>query len=165
VGRIVGGLVAASVLGCLSATVLTGPRVIYAMSKDGLLPSFLGGVHERYATPAQAIWFHGLWACFLAVTGTFDRLLDYVTVPSVFFSAVNVIGLFVLRSRGRQDPDAQPYSMVGYPWLPALFVLCMAGIVINTAWKMPQDSLWGLILVAMGVPIYFLWTRLVRREA
>lgn len=159
VGRVIGGMVAASVLGCLSATVLTGPRVIYAMAKDGLLPSFLGGVHERHATPAQAIWFHAVWACLLAVTGTFDRLLDYVTVPSVFFSAINVIGLFVLRSRGRQDPGTEPYRMFGYPWLPALFVLGMLGIVADTAWKTPGDSLWGLAIVALGVPIYFVWTR------
>jgi APA family basic amino acid/polyamine antiporter len=165
VGQIIGGLVAASVLGCLSATVLTGPRVIYAMAKDGLLPSVLGGVHERFSTPAAAIWFHGLWACLLAVTGTFDQLLDYVTVPSVFFNAVNVVGLFVLRSRGQQDPGARPYRMFGYPWLPALFVLGMSGIVVNTAWRTPQDSLWGLVIVALGVPVYFLWTRVLKKTA
>lgn len=159
IGKFIGGLVAVSVLGCLSATILTAPRVIYAMAKDGDLPAFAGKVHPHFFTPANAIWLHAGWACLLLLTGTFDRLLDYVTVPSVLFAAVNVIGLFVVRSKNRSDKGAEVYRMHGYPVVPALFVLIMLWIVGNTAIRTPQDSLWGLAIVALGIPVYFVWRR------
>ncbi len=157
VGAVAGGLVALSVLGCLSATILTGPRVLYAMAKDKLFPAFAGDVHERFFTPARAIVFQAIWASVLLVSGTFDQLLDYVTVPSVFFLALNVVALFVLRRRGQQDPGVSVYRMVGYPVLPALFVVGMLGIVVNTVVRTPGDSVWGLGIVALGVPTYFVW--------
>ncbi len=162
VAKYVGGLVAISVLGCLSATILTGPRVIYAMAKDRLLPGFLGSVNSTFHTPAKAIWFHGIWACVLLISGTFDQLLDYVTVPAVFFAAINVAGLFILRKKNRADTGAAPYLTLGYPVIPALFVIGMLGIVINTAINDPLNSLWGLGMVVLGVPIYFIWTRLLK---
>jgi len=159
VGAVTGGLVALSVLGCLAATILTGPRVLYAMAKDGLFPAFAGTVNARFFTPARAIVFQGVWASVLLLSGTFDQLLDYVTVPSVFFGALNVIALFVLRQRNQQDPGVAVYRMWGYPLLPALFVIGMLGIVVNTVWKTPQDSVWGLGIVALGIPTYFLWNK------
>ena len=154
-----GGLVALSVLGCLAATILTGPRVLYAMAKDGLFPAFAGTVNDRFFTPARAIVFQGVWASVLLLSGTFDQLLDYVTVPSVFFGALNVIALFVLRRRDQHDPGVSVYRMWGYPILPALFVVGMLGIVVNTVWKTPQDSVWGLGIVVLGIPTYFLWNK------
>lgn len=163
VGRIIGGVVAVSILGCLSATILTGPRIIYAMAKDGLFPSKGSDVHPIFATPSKAIWMQGLWACFLAVTGTFDQLLDYVTVPSVFFASIAVVGLFILRRKNRADEGASPYLSFGYPILPAAFVIGMMWIVANTIHSdmthHKADSFWGLIIVSLGVPIYFIWNR------
>ncbi|NBV82941.1 amino acid permease [bacterium] len=156
IGTIVGSLVAVSVLGCLSATILTGPRVIYAMAKDHLLPQFANQVHPKFGTPSNAIWLHAIWACVLLITGTFDQLLDYITVPSVLFAALNVAGLFVSRFRKAQDPNAIVYLTWGYPFIPALFVMTMLGIVINTALHDPQNSLWGIAMVVIGIPIYFL---------
>jgi|GEM_PF-70094 len=155
VGKAIGFLVALSVLGCLSATILTGPRVLYAMAKDGYLPAFMAKVDGRYFTPAKAIWFHAVWACLLLLSGTFDQLLDYVTVPSVLFAALNGVGLFMLRSKNKADSNAQIYHMWGYPVLPFLFVVAMLGIVVNTAFKMPSQSLWGLAVVALGIPLYW----------
>ena len=156
VGTIVGSLVAVSVLGCLSATILTGPRVIYAMAKDRLLPRFTDGIHPKYATPSNAIWFHGIWACILLLSGTFDQLLDYVTVPSVLFGAINVMGLFVIRRKNAMDPGADPYHMWGFPIIPLLFIVTMLGIVAVTAIHDPMNSLWGLAMLTLGIPIYML---------
>lgn len=156
IGAIIGSFISISVLGCLSATILTGPRVIYAMSKEGRLPAVLNQVHPRYFTPHRAIWFHAAWAILLILTGTFDQLLDYITVPSVLFGAINVIGLFVIRQKNKMDPGATPYLTWGYPIIPGLFVLSMLGIVISTAIHDPQNSLWGLGMLALGIPIYYL---------
>ncbi|OGR97526.1 MAG: hypothetical protein A2902_01310 [Elusimicrobia bacterium RIFCSPLOWO2_01_FULL_64_13] len=163
-GGVVGWLISLSVLGCLSATILTGPRILYAMARDGLFPSAAAGVHPVFASPGKAIWFQAVWACVLAVTGTFDRLLDYVTVPMVFFGAVTGIGLFVLRRRDAKDEGSRPYLAFGYPWVPAVFILGMVWIVANTALKSPRDSLWGMAMVLLGVPIYFLWKWVHRKD-
>lgn len=159
IGSMVGWLVAISILGTLSATILTGPRIIYAMAKDNLFPSMAKDVHPVFSTPGKAIWFQAVWASLLAMTGTFDQLLDYVTVPSVFFAALCAIGLFVIRAKNRSDVDAIPYKTLGYPVLPILFILGMGWIVVSTALKHPKDSLWGMVIVALGVPIYFIWRR------
>ena len=155
-GSIIGGMVAVSVLGALSATILTAPRVMYAMAQDGLFPAQAAEVHGTFYTPGKAIWFQCLWACLLALTGTFDQLLDYVTVPSVFFNAVVVVGLLKLRFQNKADVDAKPYLMLGYPILPILFIFGMGWIVVNTIVKAPKDSIWGLLIVSLGVPIYFI---------
>ncbi len=159
VGNVIGGMVAVSVLGCLSATILTGPRVIYAMARDGFLPRAAAQVSEKHATPTKAIWFHGLWACVLAVSGTFDQLLDYVTVPMLFFAAINGISLLILRSKNKMDAGAAPYLCWGYPIVPFLFILGSAWLVVNSAIKTPKDSLWGLLIVSLGIPVYFIWGR------
>ncbi len=163
VGAVTGALVALSVLGCLAATILTGPRVLYAMARDGLFPAFAGKVNGRFFTPARAIVFQAIWASILLLSGTFDQLLDYVTVPSVFFGAMNVLALFVLRRRDQKDADVSVYRMVGYPILPAIFVVVMLGIVLNTIWKTPFDSIWGLCIVALGLPAYVVWNKWGRR--
>ena len=159
IGKIVGGLVALSILGCLSAAILTGPRVVYAMAKDGLLPSKMAHIHELFASPSYAIFFQGVVASLLVVTGTFDQLLDFATVPAIFFQTLTVIGLFVLRKRNHADPAAQVYSTLGYPIVPALFVLAQAWIILSTIIKTPKDSLWGLLMVTLGLPLYFYWNR------
>lgn len=166
VGKVVGGLVAVSILGTLSATILTGPRIVYAMAKDKLFPSMAQDVHPVFATPGKAIWFEAAWASILAITGTFDMLLDYVTVPSVFFAAFAVVGLFVVRARNHSDADSVPFKTLGYPVLPGLFVLSMFWIIVNTVLdpKARAESLWGLLIVSLGIPTYFIWKRWTARD-
>lgn len=162
VGNIIGWLVAVSILGTLAATILTGPRIIYAMAKDGLFPSMASEVHPLFATPSKAILFQAVWSSILAVTGQFNQLLDYITVPSVLFAAVTVVGLFILRSKNLSDPESVPYFTWGYPVLPALFVLGMGWIVVNTILNDLTNSLWGLLIVLLGIPLYFFWKMFVR---
>lgn len=159
IGTLIGRLVAISILGCLAATILTGPRIIYAMAKDGLLPVAAAEVHSKFCTPAKAIIFQAIWSSVLAVSGTFDQLLDYVTVPSLFFAAVTVLGLFVIRKKNLQDIDSIPYKTFGYPTLPIFFVIGTLWIVVNSAGEAPQDSLWGILIVALGLPVYWAWKR------
>lgn len=158
-GQVIGGLVAVSILGCLAATILTGPRVIYAMAKDGLFPSAAGEIHPVFASPSKAILFQAVWSSILAMTGKFDQLLDYVTVPYVFFTALAVLGLMKVRSKDKGQDENVPYLTWGYPFVPVLFITGTLWIVVNTAVKSPRDSLWGLCIVALGVPIYFVWKR------
>lgn len=159
IGILIGRLVAISILGCLAATILTGPRIIYAMAKDGLFPKGAAEVHSKFFTPSKAILFQAVWSSALAISGTFDQLLDYVTVPSVFFAAITVIGLFVIRKKNLQDADTVPYKTFAYPILPIFFVIAMLWIVVNSVIKSPQDSLWGLLIVALGLPVYWIWKR------
>lgn len=157
IGKVAGSLVAVSVLGCLSATVLVGPRVMYAMAKDGLLPAFASEVHPRFFTPGKAIVLHTVMASLFLLSGTFDQLLDYVTVPSVFFAALNGVGLFRLRAKNKHEEGASVYHAWGYPVLPALFVLGMLGIVVNTVFKDPHNSILGVLMVLGGIPVYWIW--------
>ena len=159
VGKVVGSLVAVSVLGCLTASILVGPRVIYAMAKDGFLPKFAAQVHPRFFTPGKAIVLHAVLACLLLISGTFEQLLDYVTVPSVLFAALNGVGLFFVRARNQSDEGASVYKSFGYPVLPTLFVMGMLWIVGNTILKDPTNSLWGLGMVAFGIPLYVIWKK------
>ncbi len=156
IGHIIGLLVGVSVLGCLAATVLVGPRVIFAMSRDGMLPKFASDIHPDYFTPGNAIVLQAIMTSILVFSGTFDTLLDYITVPSVFFSGLNGVGLFVLRMRQRSEENAQVYKTFGYPLVPGLFVVGMMWIVINTVLKNPTNSIWGLAMVCIGIPIYYL---------
>ncbi|OGR51319.1 MAG: hypothetical protein A3I11_07295 [Elusimicrobia bacterium RIFCSPLOWO2_02_FULL_39_32] len=164
IGKVIGGLVAVSILGCLSATILTGPRILYAMAKDGLFPVALSEVHASFASPSKAIFFQGLLASILVVSGTFDQLLDYATVPAIFFQTLSVLGLFVLRKRNHADHTHPVYSTVGYPLIPILFVIAMTWIIVSTILKQPKDSCWGLAMVLLGIPIYFLWKKFSQKS-
>jgi len=165
IGHVVGMLISISVLGCLAATVLTGPRVFYAMAKDRLFPPWMARIHPRFQTPGLAIVVHGLWASLLMLTGTFDRLLDFITVPSVLFGAITVIGLFVVRHRHRHDEAADPFLMPGYPVLPAVFVAIMGFIVIATVIHDPLNSAWGLVVLALGIPVYWIVKRIYGNDS
>ncbi|MBI3013229.1 MAG: amino acid permease [Elusimicrobia bacterium] len=159
IGNAIGGLVALSILGCLSATILTSPRIQYAMARDGLFPASMGEVHSIFFSPSKAIYLQAILASFLAITGTFDQLLDYVTVPAIFFQMMTVVGLFKIRARNHSDQGTETYRTVGYPYLPLLFTGSMFWIILNTILKHPKDSLWGLLIVSLGIPFYFFGKR------
>jgi APA family basic amino acid/polyamine antiporter len=152
--------IAFSILGCLNATLLTAPRIPFAMAERGdLFPAF-GVVHPRFRTPANAILFITLWAVVLALWGGADqkhfyRLLDdYVTVPSLMINALTVSALFHLR---RTQPELpRPYKAWGYPVLPLCFIVTVLWMVFN---EMRQDfvaALAGIGMMACCIPFYSL---------
>ena len=150
--------IAFSILGCLNATLLTAPRIPFAMAERGDLFAFFGKVHPRYRTPSNAIAFVTLWAVVLALWGGLDhkhfyRLLDdYVTVPSLAINALTVGVLFHLR---RQRPDLpRPYRAWGYPVLPLAFVAIVMWMVVVEFRHDPGAALMGLVMMAAGAPFY-----------
>ena len=142
---------AISAYGTTHTTMLSGPRVPYALAKDGLLPAAVAYVSST-GVPAVAIIGVGTWSIVMAVTGTFDVLTDiYVFVLWVFF-ALNGVGLFVLR---RRQPEAErPYRVWGYPFVPALFLLTATYLLINTLVVTPYRALAGLTFIIIGLPRY-----------
>ncbi|MBA2356077.1 MAG: amino acid permease [Acidobacteria bacterium] len=145
------------VLGSISANVFAGPRVYYAMARDGLFLSAAARVHPKTHTPAVSIAAQGIWSAVLVLTGTFERLVTYTGFAVVLFAGIAVAALFVLR---RREPDApRPFRALGYPVAPGLFVLASAAMVVNAIWREPGPSLAGLAILGAGIPVYFLLQR------
>jgi APA family basic amino acid/polyamine antiporter len=148
-----------SLAASISAMVIAGPRVYFAMARDGLFVASAGKVHPRFHTPASAILAQGVWSGVLVLSGTLSELVSYTGFAVLLFSAVAVTALFVLRRRGASE--TRPFSALGYPWAPALFVAASAVIVANEIWRNRATAVAGLLVIAAGLPAYVL----VRRKA
>jgi APA family basic amino acid/polyamine antiporter len=141
----------------ISAMTLAGPRVYYAMAKDGLFLPAAARVHPKYRTPAAAIVAQGLWSSILVLCGTLSQLVSYTGFAVVLFAAVAVTCVFVLR---RRDPGAaRPFRAWGYPWAPAIFVLACFAMVVNEMIRNGATALVGVAVIAAGIPVYFLFGR------
>jgi basic amino acid/polyamine antiporter, APA family len=155
------GLMAAAIIistfGCINGLTLAGSRVYYAMSKDGLFFSSVSRLNRKYRTPAVSLMVQGAWACFLTLTGTYNELLDYVIFAVMLFYILTILGLFRLR---RTHPDApRPYRAWGYPIVPGLYIACALFIEWALLTHKALRSVAGLCIVALGVPVYYLWRR------
>jgi APA family basic amino acid/polyamine antiporter len=151
-GGAIAGLVMFSVFGALSGSMLAAPRVYFAMARDRLLFRWMADVHPRFRTPHRAIVLQGIWASVLVWTGTYRQLFSRVIFTEWIFFALMAGGIFLLRRR----PDYAPaYRVWGFPWTPGLFVAASAAIVISRLASEPIDSVAGLALVGVGVPVYF----------
>jgi APA family basic amino acid/polyamine antiporter len=156
-GRVIAAAIIVSMYSAAHATVITVPRVYYAMARDGLFFGRLGEVHQAFGTPAVAILASCAWAMILALTGTFEQLLTWVVFVGWIFYALGAAAVIVLR---RTRPDApRPFRVPGYPLTPALFVLAAIILVVNTVAAEPVIALSGLGMVALGVPAYAYWRR------
>ncbi len=144
-----------SIFSAANSTILTAPRVFYAMAQDGLFFRKLAEVHPRYGTPALAILVSSVWAMGLAITGTFEQLLTYVVFIGWIFYALAAACVFVYRQRV-SDAD-RPYKTPGYPLTPILFILAAAAIVVNTIVTQPVQAAIGLGIVLIGAPAYLIW--------
>ncbi|CAN5868497.1 amino acid permease [soil metagenome] len=150
------GLMASS-LGTLHTSVLTGARVPYAMAQDGLMFKSLGKLSEGTRVPIGALIVQGIWACILAMSGSFDTLTNYVIFGSWIFYAFVTASVFVFR---KKFPDApRPYKTFGYPVVPILFLLVAGWLLINTILTSPMQSFIGIFLIALGLPVYYYLTR------
>jgi len=142
-----------SALGAMNGSVLTGARVPYAMAKDGLFFQRLGWVSPNTHVPVTAVWAQGIWACVLALSGTFDQLTDYVVFSSWLFYTLCGVSVFIFRRRLAHLPRS--YRVWGYPWVPVIFILCAALLLLNTLWTNPAESFLGLIIIVIGIPVYW----------
>lgn len=151
-GKLVTVMFIVSALGALNGIILAAPRVPYAMARSGLFFAQAGTLNPRTLVPVWAILMQAAWASVLAVSGTFDQLTDYVVFASWCFYALVTSSVFVLR---RKMPDAaRPYRTLGYPVVPAVFVLVALWLVYNTLVNRPVESVIGLVLIALGLPLY-----------
>ena len=158
-GVILGVAVMISILGSLNGSILTGPRIYFAMARDGLFFRQAGRIHPRNRTPGRAIVLQAVWACLLALTGTFAQLFTFVMFVSISFWIAAAGAVFVLR---RKRPDLpRPYKVPGYPVVPALFMVAAAGILVSSLRESPVESLAGIGLTALGVPVYLIWKKRV----
>ncbi len=147
-------LIMISTFGCINGLTLSGGRVFYAMAKEG---AFLPKAKElnKHEVPAWALAMQGAWACALVFSGGYNALLDYVIFAVLIFYILTVAGVFILR---RKLPDApRPYKTLGYPILPALYIISAAAVAIALIIYSTQISLLGIGLVALGIPIYYLF--------
>jgi APA family basic amino acid/polyamine antiporter len=142
-----------SIAASVSAMVLAGPRVYYAMARDGVFPAAAEQVHPQFRVPVVAIVAQSIWSGVLVLSGTLSQLVSYTGFALVLFSGIAVAALFVLR---RRHPDApRPFRAWGYPWAPALFVTAAAVMLVNELWRNPKTSAAGLLVIAAGIPVYW----------
>ena len=155
-------LVMVSTFGAVNGIILMGPRVYYSMAHDGTLFKWLGAVHPTFGTPHRAIVIQGIWASVLAFTNTYGALFSRVIYTEWIFFAAMAAGLMLLRKRATYRPT---YRIWGYPIVPMVFIAASAVIVVMQVQAVPRDSMIGLGMVLLGLPVYFVWSRrTVRRR-
>ena len=155
--------VVVSTFGCNAAAILAGSRLLFAMARDGAFLPFASRVHPRYRTPHVAIIALAVWSSILALSGTYEQLFTYVMFASILFSVAGGVALFRLR---RLMPDhPRPYRTWGYPLVPLIFITGSLAFVMNTLVERPTESLAGLGLLALGLPVYWYWNRANPRVA
>jgi basic amino acid/polyamine antiporter, APA family len=153
--QIMAAAIMISTFGCINGMVLAGARVYYAMALDGLFFKPVGRLDPVHHTPAISLVVQCVWACLLTLTGTYSNLLDYVIFAVLLFYILTVAGIFVLR---RKRPEAErPYRALGYPVLPSVYIALAALIEILLLIYKPSYTWPGLIIVLLGVPVYFIW--------
>lgn len=155
-GEGIAALVMFSVFGAMTGSILAAPRVYFAMARDGVLFRWIDRVHPRFRTPHRAIVLQAVWASVLVSTGTYRQLFTRVIFTEWIFFALMAASIFWLRRRSAYTPR---YHVWGYPWVPAIFVIASAAIVVNRMVSEPLDSAAGLTLVALGVPVYYIWCK------
>jgi len=162
-GDIMGAVSVISLAASISAMTFAGPRVYYAMARDGLFFKRAAEIHPRYQTPATAIIAQTVWACLLVLSGGANALTTYTGFAVVLFAGVAVVSLFVLR---QQEPNApRPFKAWGYPFAPGIFAIASVAIVLNALWKdlivpIQSGTAWGpsaygLIIIGLGIPLYY----------
>jgi APA family basic amino acid/polyamine antiporter len=149
-------LIMLSTFGCNNGLILAGARVYQAMAVDGLFFSRLKQNNSK-GVPAFALWVQCIWASLLCLSGKYGDLLDYVIFAVVLFYILTILGIFVLRSK---RPDIErPYKAFGYPVVPIVYILMALAFCVNILLVKPMYSFPGLIIVLIGIPVFFLWRR------
>lgn len=154
---VISAAVVISTFGSLNGSILAGPRVYYAMARDGFFFKRVAAIHPKYGTPAFSIVVQAVWSIILTLTGTFEQLLTYVIFVAIIFWITAAFSVFTLRKKFPDMP--RPYKTWGYPVVPALFIIASMGILINTLIEKPVEALAGLGITAVGIPVYYYWKK------
>jgi APA family basic amino acid/polyamine antiporter len=154
-GAIVSLTILLSILGAANGHILTIPRVLYAMARDGVIFARLGEIHPRFQTLSFTIAVQGVWAAILVLTGSFETLVSFAMFAAFIFYGLTVPGVIILR---RKYPDRErPYRMWGYPVTPLAFTAVAAWFVINTLISTPGPAVTAILIIASGIPVYYVW--------
>jgi APA family basic amino acid/polyamine antiporter len=145
-------LVMISTFGCANGLILTGARVIYAMSRDGVFFA-AGGRLNAASVPAVALIIQSGWASVLTLSGTYSELLDYVIFAQLMFYVMTVGAVFVLRVK--RPAASRPYRTWGYPWMPAAYMVAASAVMIDLLVVKPHYTWPGLLIALSGIPVYF----------
>ena len=160
-GTLISALVIVSVFGSLNGSILVGPRVYYAMAKDGLFFQKVAHVHPRFRTPGFSILIQAVWASLLTLLGTFEQIFTFAMFIAIAFWIAATAAVFTLRKKRPDLP--RPYKTWGYPVVPAIFIIASTGILLNTLIEKPVEALAGILLTALGIPAYFYWKQHLKK--
>src|SRR5438552_1308061 len=151
-----------STFGCNNGLILAGARIYYAMARDRMFFASVGALN-RHRSPAPALLVQGAWASVLCLSGTYGQLLDFLIFSVLLFYILTIGGIFVLR---RNRPGmARPYKTWGYPVLPVVYIVMALFIEIQLLRYKPQYTWPGLILVLLGMPVYWVWKKATEKRA
>ncbi len=156
--------IAISTLGFLSQSILTAPRVYFAMAEDGLFFRAIAWLDPRTRVPVVAIMLQSLWTMVIALSGRYEQILNYVIAMDFLFFGLTATTVFVFRRRatkGEMTVD-HGYRMPGHPVSTVIFVAICWWVVANTVYRYPQNSLIGFVLLVAGIPVYWFWSRRAR---
>jgi APA family basic amino acid/polyamine antiporter len=147
-------LIMISTFGCNNGLILAGARVYYAMAKDKLFFKNVGILNKK-SVPGTALSIQAVWASLLCLSGTYGDLLDYVVMAVLIFYIMTIAAVFVLR---KKKPDVKrPYKTIGYPFIPAFYIIIASAICVDLLIFKPTFTWRGLIIVLIGIPVYFIW--------
>lgn len=156
-GPLISAAIIVSIFGAINGSILTGPRVYYAMAKDGLFFRKASLVHPRFRTPGFAILIQAIWASILTLAGTFEQIFTFAMFMAIIFWIAATMSVFTLRKKFPDLP--RPYKTWGYPVVPAIFIIASSGILLNTLIEKPVEALAGILFTALGIPVYYYWKR------
>src|SRR6185312_5910399 len=149
---VMAALIMVSTFGCNNGIILSGARLYYAMAEDGLFFTQAMQLNKK-GVPAKSLIFQGIWASVLCLSGKYNELLDYITIASLIFYALTIAGIFVLRT---EQPDLpRPSKVIGYPVLPAVYIIVALAIAADFLIMIPKTTWPGIIIVLLGIPFYF----------
>jgi APA family basic amino acid/polyamine antiporter len=145
-----------STFGCNHGLILAGPRVYYAMARDGLFFKKVGEINKK-GVPGFAVAVQGVWSILLCLSGTYSNLLDYVIFAVLIFFTLTIFAIFILRVKKPDVP--RPYKAFGYPLIPAVYILTTTFIMVILLIYKPNYTFPGLIIVLLGIPVFYIWKR------
>ena len=158
--RVLSVLIAVALFSSLSAFIILGPRVYYAMARDRCFFPFAAAVHPRHKVPAKSILLQGMIAALLVMFGTFDQILTYMGFSLGIFPILSVLGVFKLRREGSTS-----YRMPGFPFVPLLYVLAGSAILVLGFFERPVESSIALGMALIGIPFFFIFRSRGRKSA
>jgi APA family basic amino acid/polyamine antiporter len=146
-------LILVTTLNSTNSSILMSARILYAMARDKMFFNKAASVHKKYNTPDIALFIQAFWAIMLVFSGTFDQLTDMLVFASFLFYGSTALGVIILRIK---HPEIErKYKVIGYPFVPAIFCLFCISLFISTIITQPHSAIWGLSLIATGLPVYF----------